>query len=316
MSYQAKDDLVCIIQMSIPDSPYTAKLPFVKGTEKVGSLEFHTATVVPSKDVEYKGFIFFVHGFAEFGDIYVQILDDLALSGYECFIYDQRGHGNTSPGVLKGHSNERYTFEDLDFLVGEKLEEIKTRPNQKFYLFGHSMGGGIILNYAVIGKYKDQITGIVACGPLVQIHPKTKPNIFLRATLPLIARFLPNLIIDAGLKPEYVTSDKPWRDYLVAHPLATPIGSVILFDDMLKRGLRLLDPKFLAPQNKDIPILIVHGQDDKINDVQGSRNYEKVSPAKDLTLKEYKGANHSLFIESPAIYNLVLADIKAWLQNH
>lgn len=93
----------------------------------------------------------------------------MSLAGYEVFFFDQRGAGLTSPGKLKGITNEHHTFHDLDFFIDKNLKEIKDRENNKIFLLGHSMGGGIILNYGVKGTHKDQLRGILASGPLIRL---------------------------------------------------------------------------------------------------------------------------------------------------
>lgn len=119
---------------------------------------------------QLKGRIVWVHGFSEYSKIYVRWFDHLNQAGYEIFFYDQRGAGLTSPGKLKGITNEFHAFDDLDFFLKKNIDEIKKRENKKLFLGGHSMGGGICLNYGVNGKYKDHLSGIAVTGPLVLLH--------------------------------------------------------------------------------------------------------------------------------------------------
>ncbi len=117
-----------------------------------------------------KGRIVWVHGFSEFSKVYVQLFDDLSHSGYEVFFFDQRGAGLTSPGKLKGITDDFHAFDDLDFFLKKNIDELEARENKKLFLMGHSMGGGISLNYGITGKYKDHLTGIAVSGPLVLLH--------------------------------------------------------------------------------------------------------------------------------------------------
>lgn len=86
------------------------------------------------------------------------------------FFFDQRGAGFTSPGKLKGLTDEFHTFDDLDYFLKKNIDEISSRENKKLYLMGHSMGGGIALNYGIKGKYKDYLNGIAVTGPLILLH--------------------------------------------------------------------------------------------------------------------------------------------------
>lgn len=117
-----------------------------------------------------KGRILWLHGFSEFSKVYLRLFDHLSTAGFEIFYFDQRGAGYTSPGKLKGITDEFHTFDDLDFFLKKNIDELATRENKDLYLMGHSMGGGISLNYGIRGKYKDHLTGIAVTGPLILLH--------------------------------------------------------------------------------------------------------------------------------------------------
>lgn len=40
----------------------------------------------------------------------------------------------------------------------------------KLFMAGHSMGGGIALNYGIKGKHRERLSGIYVTGPLVKLH--------------------------------------------------------------------------------------------------------------------------------------------------
>lgn len=86
---------------------------------------------------KYLGTILVVHGFAENSILYVEYLDRLSQKGFDITFFDQRGAGETSPGKAYGKTEEVYQMGDVDFFLGELS---KAKPNEKFFLLGHSMG--------------------------------------------------------------------------------------------------------------------------------------------------------------------------------
>lgn len=268
-----------------------------------------------------KARLLLVHGFGEYTTINSRLMDHLALAGYESFTFDQRGSGVTSPGKQKGLTNEYHTFNDLDHFVEKNLKECKEK-NLPLYLWGHSMGGAITLNYACHGKYREEIAGYVASGPLIVLHPHSQPNKITQCVAPLLAKWAGKHRIDTGLDLDGITADKKYREWLANDkPMSLPMyGSFQQIYDFLERGKRLYnDTDGLVSKKypKNIPVLVQHGQGDTINDPKGSEVFIKHCPATDKSLKLYKGARHSILsLETDETFNLVFSDLTKWLDAH
>lgn len=275
----------------------------------------------PCSDAEVKGRILIVHGFNEHCSLQYRLMDNLSQNGYESFMFDQRGAGMTSPGKLKGLTDEYHTFNDLDHFIEKNLKECKQKKIP-LILFGHSMGGAIVLSYACHGKYKHEIDAYTCTGPLIQLHPHSKPSMITQLLSPLLARFLPKVRIDTGLDLQGITSDIDYRNYLANDkPLSVPIiGSFKQIYDFLQRGDALyLNKDGYVTKNfvQDKPVLIMHGQMDTINDPDASKKFIEICPAKDKELKLYPGARHSILsLESDKYFKPIFADYVEWLDNH
>lgn len=263
-----------------------------------------------------KGRLLLIHGFGEYTRIQYRLMDHLAQAGYESFTFDQRGAGATSPGKLKGLTDEQHTFRDMEHFVARNLGECAA-SSTPLYLWGHSMGGGIVLNYALRGERRTEIHGYVASGPLIVLHPHSSPSAPVRFMAPALARCLPRFRIDTGLDFESITSDPRYRRFLQHDkPMSVPlIGSLRQIYDFLERGKRLYDGVDTARYPAHIPLLLQHGDADTINDPKGSERFiSNVSHAQDATLKTYAGARHSILsLETDAIFNAVFADLRHWL---
>ncbi|KAI3403005.2 hypothetical protein KGF56_004258 [Candida oxycetoniae] len=291
--------------------PYEAKgTPIVEFVEHNGA-KFKTVCWKVPQSVKYKGKIIFVHGFSEQSGIYTEFFDNLSQNGYEVFFFDQRGAGETSPGKLVGQTNEFYTFDDLDFFIARNYKELKN-ANEKFFLMGHSMGGGIILNYGIRGKHKDKIKGIVACGPLIFLHNKSMPNIVSRLLLPYAAKVYPGFTLDSKLNYDFITTNERWKNYIIEHDKKL-IGSFGQFNDMFKRGKDLLNREYVGKFDKNISLLILHGTHDYINDIKGSEEFFELLPDdRNKSFDKVDAGRHSLFIENDKVYKLVFDKVLAF----
>lgn len=301
--------------MSPVPIPYTPKGTPVVDFLPFDGIKFKTVTWAADSDVPYKGKVIFVHGFAEYSTLYTHFFDKLSQEGYEIFFFDQRGAGETSPGAEVGKTDEYHVFNDLDFMIKTNLDK-RTNPAEKFVLMGHSMGGGICLNYGIRGKYKEHIRNIVTCGPLVTIHERSQPNIVLRTFAPVVSKLVPNWKIDTKLNYDFITSNEGWKKYIRLHDTKL-VGTARQLCDMLNRGEALLKKDYAARFDPDIPLLLLHGTEDNINDFESSRKFfELLSDNVEKKFLPVEGGLHSLFIENEKIFKLVFAEVLDFLEKH
>ncbi|KAG7196069.1 uncharacterized protein KQ657_000080 [Scheffersomyces spartinae] len=294
--------------------PYTPK-----GTPKVETVvynkaNFKTVTWKVPEGVTYKGKIIYVHGFSEESGLYTEFFDKLSQQGYEIFFFDQRGAGETGKGGDVGVTDEFHTFDDLDFFI-EREAGKRTDPEEKFTLMGHSMGGGIILNYPMKGKHKQLIKSVVASGPLVKLHPDTEPNIIIMKLQSVINALVPRLKIDSKLNYDHITSNEGWKEYV--RNLGKLIGTIRQFHNMFARGARLLEPSYVATWDPLISLLVLHGDDDHINWDRSSQEFFKLLPKTvDAKYESIPGAKHAIFIELEEIFNSVFSKVVTFLDSH
>lgn len=294
--------------------PYTPTgTPIYEKIEGNG-ITFLTANWKVPKGVEYKGIIVYVHGFGEYAVLYTEVFDKLSQQGYEIFFFDQRGSGDTSPGDLVGVTDEYHTFNDLDFIVKTVLDRREDKT-EKVFVGGHSMGGGIVLNYAIKGKYRDHVRGIFVSGPLITLNPKSDFSFLTKLVLPLFNYFFPNFRFDSNIKYEYLTSSEGYGNYIKAHDKL--IGTVRQMYDMIGRGKRLLGKEYASKFPTSIPLIILHGTNDNINYIESSKKFISILP--DGVEKEFvpvENARHSLFIENETIFKGVFNRVVKFLNTH
>lgn len=288
--------------MSIP-IPYTpSQEPIIEFVPHDG-LKFKTVLYKHSGD--YKGRILFVHGFSEDSKIYTEFFDKLSAKGYDIFFFDQRGAGETSADKDIGKTNEHYTFSDLDFMVKLNADAITT-PNEKIILMGHSMGGGIILNYGIRGKYKEAIGAIITTAPEVLLHPATAPNFLLKAFGNFASKMLPNVRIDAGLQYEFISNNPKWVKYIKSHNRKFWISGP-LFMGMVNRGEALTKKDYVSKFDPNIKVMVLHSKNDHINWYEGSKKFfDALNENVSKEFVTFETAQHSLCIETDDVVDKVL----------
>ncbi|KAK6463770.1 Alpha/Beta hydrolase protein [Scheffersomyces coipomensis] len=293
------------------EPPYKAINTPISATINYKGADFKAQTWKVPEGTPLKGKIVYVHGFAESSGLYVKLFDQLSTYGYQVFFFSQRGAPETSPGKQLGVTNETLIFDDLDYFIKYNLDQ--SPKSDKLFLLGHSMGGGIILNYAIKGTYRNQINGIVCSGPLVLLHPTTQPNIIVRTFAGYINYLVPHLKVDSKLNHDLLTSDEDWKQYIIKHDKKL-IGTVRQFHHMFQRGEKLLDKSYT--KNFNTPVLVFHGEIDEINDPVGTKKFFETLDYKDSEFVPVKGARHSLFIESEPIYKDIYGKLTQFLDSH
>ena len=114
-------------------------------------------------DRESKAIICLVHGMGEHSGRYRHIANRLNRAGYSMVAFDLRGYGK-SPGP-RGHVLSYEAFmRDISSLLEIADQQFPQLPS---FLYGHSMGGNLVLNYVL--RYKPRIKGVIVSGPWLRL---------------------------------------------------------------------------------------------------------------------------------------------------
>ena len=98
-----------------------------------------------------KGVIVIIHGFGEYLAAYRELALVLVEAGYASVVFDQRGHGDLQPrekleklqGIVPAYQT---LLDDIDIVVAEAKRLV---PDVPIAIYGHSMGGNIVINYLI-----------------------------------------------------------------------------------------------------------------------------------------------------------------------
>ncbi|WP_327399726.1 lysophospholipase [Streptomyces sp. NBC_01288] len=217
------------------------------------------------------------HGYGEHIGRYAELAAVLLTNGAAVFGPDHQGHG-TSAG-------ERVLIEDFEDVVTD-LHAVAdlaraTHPGVPLVLIGHSMGGLIASRFAQ--RYGDELAALVLSGPVIGAW-ELPDRLLALDEIPDIPISPAALSRDPGVGTAYAADPLVWHG-----PMKRP--TLEAFAQTLKTVGELGDIGGL-------PLLWLHGGDDRLVPLAGSRvGVERLSGG-ELTERVYPGARHEVFNET------------------
>lgn len=131
------------------------------------------------------------------------------------------------------------------------------------------MGGNIVLDYRSRGRLNGELSAYIVTAPWVRLV-RPVPNIVYKA-VKLLSRIAPSVTIGSEVNEAdlgHPDSVKPFND----HPLVHNRISALCAVDGFETGQKLEDGTLENNgRAKQIPLLLMHGEKDRICDVAGSR---------------------------------------------
>jgi acylglycerol lipase len=204
-----------------------------------------------------------VHGLGEHIQRYEHVAAALTKSGYALMGYDQRGHGKSAGS--RGHTP---TYEALMEDVSTLLAQAGTRfPGLPKFLYGHSMGGNEVLNYAL--RYKPDIQGVIATGPFLRLA--FSPPRAQLALAKIMNGIAPALLQKTGLKTSALSHDRKVVDAYEQDPLVHDKISVRLYFSLYESGEWAIEHASEFP----LPLLLMHGSADGLTSADASREFAR-----------------------------------------
>jgi alpha-beta hydrolase superfamily lysophospholipase len=248
-----------------------------------------------------RGVINLVHGFGEHSGRYDAWAKCFTLEGFVVRSFDLRGHGRSEGKRGYASNYDKFINDLLLFLENGK----KWFPDLPTFLYGHSFGGNLVLNYAIQNNIS--FTGIVVTSPWLDLkyQPSTIKMIFGR----LFKKIMPGAVFKTGLNPGVIS-----RDLRVVHSYKNDILvhdqiSLKLFFQICENGLKASRSIFKI----NVPLLVMHGNGDELISCKTTREF--VRNASDKTnYVEWEGGFHELHndIDKEKVFDI----LKTWLNKY
>lgn len=238
------------------------------------------------------------HGFNSHSGQYAWVAEQLAAKGLAVYAHDYRGRGRSE--------GERFHVEHVDEYVGDLVQAVaiaKARdPGLKVYVLGHSAGGVIASTYAL--DHQADIAGLI-CESFAFRVPA--PDIALQV-IKGVSHVAPDIPIlklknaDFSRDPAVV---KAMNEDPLIHDETQPsitVAALQRADERLTKEIPTIT----------LPVLILHGTEDKATLPKGSQFFYDHAGSADKTLKLYEGHYHDLLADVGK--EEVLGDIAGWIE--
>lgn len=240
-----------------------------------------------------------VHGMGEHSARYQHVAEKLTDNHFSVVALDHFGHGKT-----EGKRGHNPSFEAVLKSITKTIEKAKKQfPEKSIFLYGHSMGGNAVINYAL--KENHKLTGIIATSPFLKLAFEP-PKIKL-AVGKLLQKIAPSITLDNELDANHISRDKTEVEKYINDPL--------IHDKISPNfSLTFIDTGNWAIENAhklQTPMYVLHGTNDKIIDYKGSEAF--VNNSEKATLKLYQGGYHEL--HNDLCKTEMLQDVVKWLKS-
>lgn len=240
------------------------------------------------------------HGVNSHGGQYLWAAEQFAKAGFVVYALDMRGRGKSEGRRFFVRHVDEHT-EDLHRMIRLAKQE---HPGLLVFLLGHSAGGVVACSYAL--QHQEELSGLICESFAFQLPV---PG-FLLSIIKLTALVAPGLPM-FRLKMEDFSRDPDAVATLLADPLTRgevqPAATGKALVNAAER-LRVSFPRIT------LPVLILHGTQDKATMPEGSQFFFDHAGSADKTLKLYEGHYHDLLNDYGK--EEVLADIRGWIDAH
>ncbi len=253
-------------------------------------------------DSGYKAAIIIVHGSFEHSGRYVNLALRLVDNGYAVYTFDLRGHGR-SGGQRAFVSSFNLYVQDLEIFVSFVHKAQTAKP---VFLLGHSAGAVIALLFEIT-RESVPIKGMILSAVVLKLTNGIPA--LTRIFSSVAGTFFPKLKLEK-LNSKYLSRDPRVISEYDNDPLIYKEG---VHAGVLLEFTRSIDRIRSQTDKIKKPMLILHGGNDRIASIEGSRQLYLKACSADKTFKVYENFYHEIFNEPGK--EEVFADIIHWLDS-
>ncbi|MBW4436482.1 MAG: lysophospholipase [Pleurocapsa minor GSE-CHR-MK-17-07R] len=248
-----------------------------------------------------RALVFIVHGYGEHSGRYAWAAEQLVSRGYAAFAIDHRSHGKSGGEPRAYIDSIPQVVADLKQFVDQVSAEF---PHIRRFMLGHSMGGLIAWSYTV--RHQDTLSGLISSGAAIDADANVSPAV--AAIGELLAKIAPKMpFLDLAPMAE-----------LAANPDVAPAfeADPLTYKGKMRIGIGIAishEARYIKKRLGEvmIPVLILHGELDKIVNPSGSkRAFEAVGSAQRTHLV-YEGMRHEILNERER--DIVMSDILGFI---
>jgi acylglycerol lipase len=262
-------------------------------------LDMYTRSWAP--EGKPKAVLVLVIGLGEHVARYEHVGAALTGRGYALVGFDLRGHGRS--GGPRGHSPSNEAFmQDIDSMF--KQVDLH-HPGIRQFIYGHSLGGILALNY-VLSRQPALAGALVTAPGLRTALEEQKGKVMLAKVL---GSLLPSLTLPSSLDADMLSHIPEVVDRYKHDPLVHDRVSFGMGKNLLEMSPWI----FEHAGELNIPLLLMHGTEDKIAFSRGSQEFAQKAGDK-VTLRLWDGMFHEIHNEPEQ--EQVFTYMLDWLGKH
>jgi len=266
--------------------------------ENKAGLKIFTRTWLPEGDT--RGVIIITHGLNSHSGYYQWAAEQFTAQNYAVYAPDQQGRGK-SEGERFYTDNIYDAVADVDYVVDLAK---KVYSNLPVFLLGHSAGGVLACLYSL--EHQEKLSGLI-CESFAFKVPA--PD-FALAVLKGVSHIAPHFHT-VKLKNEDFSRNPEAVAFMNNDPLIAGESQPSKSMEQLVKADERLEKEF---SRITLPVLILHGTNDKATKPGGSRFFYDNTGSTDKTLKFYEGHYHDLLNDLDK--EIVMNDIIEWVKKH
>jgi len=238
---------------------------------------------IRSPGEKIKAVIILIHGVGEHIQRYNYWAGLFVKEGIGFAGVDLPGHGRS--GGRRGYIKSYALLDEVITILLSSCSQ--TFPGVPIFIYGHSLGGGIVLDYLI--RNNPKVKGAIVTSPWLRLS--FEPSRMKIILVSVIKSFLPGLTQLTGLNPSHLSHDEKVINNYINDPLVHRKISLSLFYSALTSA------KYSLAHASELKIhtLMLHGNDDLITSPEGSREFAAKSGM--VELKIWDGGYHELHNE-------------------
>ena len=273
----------------------------------------------------------FLHGYGDYAGRYGALFQRVASSGGALFAFDAVSNGFSPPHPTRGKWNvSRFDdlVDDAERFCVETLAGIpKGTPS---FLLGLSLGGLVASLVAL--RDQSRWTGLVRQLAHAVVLPLTKCRFLWQALLSacidiewtrllraqacfgrFLAHFLPNAPLVPAVRLIDRSRDREYLKRLAADERVPhrPVKCALAYEGL--KAQRALQPRY---RKFALPILALHGTDDKVTSMAAVQRLLAGAASTDKTMVQVRDAKHDLFHELEPEKEFATATLLQWMADH
>jgi alpha-beta hydrolase superfamily lysophospholipase len=253
-------------------------------------------------DSSARGVVVMVHGLGGYGDLFAPAVHYLLSQNHDVYAFDLRGHGH-SPGQ-RGHIHAWSEFrEDLHAFL-HHINQQRETYSCPYFLWGHSLGGTIALDYAL--RSPQLLKGLIVTAPALG---KVCVPPFKLALGQLLSEVWPRFSLRLGIRNEVCIRNPEMCAVYLQDTRRHEYGTARL----AKEFFATVDWINQHASDLQVPLLLLHCSTDQVTFPEASREFFQRLSFSDKQYFEYPTCYHDMLLADD---QQILDDLGNWIDRH